>query len=91
MVSGRTTYATFEMAYLVHNEKTKTSAALLNTLAVACIVVGAVTPVAAIGIGGDNRLESWNMDRIYWIVPTWLIVGMVLHWGSRSLLGRLRE
>jgi hypothetical protein len=74
------------MPYLVHNERTKLSATLFNTLAVACIVVGFVTPLVTMAMNGNSELG--NLIKT---VPAWIVVGGVIHFYARSLLGRLRE
>jgi len=76
------------MPYLVQNERIKLSATLFNTLAVACIVVGFVTPLATLAVDGSRGGELGNSIAT---LPGWLIVGGVLHFYARSLLGRLRE
>jgi len=80
------------MAYLLQNERTKLSATLLNTIAAASIVVGGVTPVVALGLGGGSaQLLSPRPDALYLVVPAWIGVGIVLHFLARITLRGLRE
>lgn len=80
-----------EMPYLVQNERIKLSATLFNTLAVASIVVGFITPVATVALDSDEYLWRSIPRNLVATVPGWLVVGGVLHFYARSILGRLRE
>jgi hypothetical protein len=79
------------MPHLVHNEKTKLSATMFNTLAVASIVVGFITPVVTLSMRDRTQLYGAFFDSTLWIMLTWIAVGAVLHWFARSILGRLQE
>jgi len=74
---------------LVHNERTKLTAAWLNALATALIAAGAFAPLAALLYG----LTSTPLDRTYLAVAAVaaLIVGLGAHLVGRAFLGRLRE
>jgi hypothetical protein len=71
----------------VHNERIKYTATFLNTIAVGCVALGALTPIAAmmegVARGTDPRLTLVR-------VGGWIIAGGVLHLCVRWLLGRLR-
>ena len=74
------------MANLVHNERVKYTATFLNTIAIACVVVGVVTPVQQ-AMANPLGVPLWALA----VAGGWLLVGAVLHLGVRRLLGRLRE
>jgi hypothetical protein len=76
--------------HLAFNEKTKLTATWLNTLSVAFLVVGAVTPFAT-SIYEESIAPLW--PRSYFIlVPTaWIAVASPLTLIARGWLGRLRE
>ncbi len=75
--------------HLVHNERTKLRATLFNTIGIAMIVVGGLTPVAG-AIYGDNASVFWA--RYFAIVAfAWIGGGIALHLVGIWLLGRLRE
>ena len=75
------------MPYLIHNERTKLSATLFNTLAVACIVVGFVTPLATIATSDSGG----ELASLITSMPASPVVGGVLHFYARYILGRLQE
>lgn len=79
------------MPHLVANERAKLSATLFNTLAVACIVVGFITPLATMVVSSEDYLWPLAFSSLIKTVPAWLLVGGILHFYARSLLGRLRE
>jgi hypothetical protein len=84
------------MAHLVYNERLTYGATLLNTLAVGCVVVGILTPVA-------SAIESTaELDVVKLIEETvsfgaglksviWLFSALGLHVTVQILLGSLRE
>jgi MFS-type transporter involved in bile tolerance (Atg22 family) len=79
------------MAHLVHNEKVKLTATAFNTSAVACFVVGVLTPVAAT-VARGVPMQRPDMTSIGSPgVVSWLGVGIIPHLLARSMLGRLRE
>lgn len=74
---------------LVHNEKTKLTATWMNTLASGSLLVGVVTPTAAV-IYGPTRLTA----------PAWaaglaglvfILLGLALHLFARGMLEGLKE
>lgn len=72
---------------LIHNERTKYLATLVNTVAAACIVAGVVAPMAALTFGSPGPTASlWTVL----ISVVWLSTGFALHFAVRIILGRLR-
>jgi hypothetical protein len=72
---------------LIHNERIRYLATLLNTVATAIIVVGVVTPVIAhtFGVPGPVGIKFEILESILL-----LFIGGILHYFVRVLLGRLR-
>jgi len=74
---------------LIHNERTKLTATLFNTMATALVAAGLFAPAAAMAYGiSDLRIGSAYVAI--------LIVGCgcgaaTLHWIGRRLLKRLQE
>ena len=75
--------------YLVENERTKLTASWLNALAVALIAAGVFAPAAAL-LYGLSQL-SMSAGSVSGTVMVCLVIGLILHWLARLLLGRLRE
>ena len=77
--------------YLVHNERTKLRATLLNTVGIAMIVIGALTPVAAALYGSAEFARS--LPSYFLIVGPigWILFGLGLHFVADRILGRLQE
>jgi hypothetical protein len=75
--------------FLVHNERTKLTAAWLNTLATALVAAGLFAPVAALVYG----LSQPTLGAAYLVglALGCLVVGIGLHMTGRVLLGKLRE
>ena len=74
---------------LIHNERTKLTAPLFNTLATALVAAGLFAPVAAIVYG----ISDLRIGKVY-IAALFLFCGSggaVLHWIGRATLGSLRE
>ena len=75
--------------FLVENERTKLTAAWLNTLATALIAAGAVAPAAAAFIGiSALPIET---GRVVVLAATCVLAGNGIHLGARRVLGSLRE
>ena len=74
----------------VHNERTKLTATLLNGVAIASVVAGVITPLAALSFGFGST-SSRNTIAALLISFAWLNVGLSLHIVARIVLGRLRE
>lgn len=75
--------------FLVHNERTKLTAAWLNTLATALVAAGSFGPFAAqlYGIGGING----DAGYLGLLAGCGFLGGVALHLGGWLMLGRLRE
>ena len=72
---------------LIHNEKTKLTAACLNTLATTTIAAGGITPLAAIAYGLTiAHRDAWLLALVSVI---WILAGIGLHMVARKVLGRL--
>jgi hypothetical protein len=74
---------------LIHNERTKLTATLFNTMATAFVAAGLFAPVAAIVYG----ISDLRIGNIY-IAGVFIVCGLgtaILHWIGRVHLGRLRE
>jgi hypothetical protein len=74
----------------VLNERAKLTASLLNGVAIASVVAGVVTPLAALTIGlgtisGRHPLAATVLSL------AWLAVAGILHFLARRALGGLRE
>jgi hypothetical protein len=79
------------MAYLVENERYKTSATWCNNASVACFVVGFVTPGVQLSRGLPTSMESGAILGVLLSMMGWFVAAAVLHWMARFALGRLRE
>jgi hypothetical protein len=76
--------------HLAFNEKTKLTATWFNTLSLAFVVVGAVTPFASSGYEGS--LTGFWPGSYFLLFPiAWIAGGIALHLIARRILGRLRE
>jgi hypothetical protein len=75
--------------FLIHNERTKLTAAWLNALAAALIAAGVFAPIVALFYG----VSQMPQDRLRLVLATITCFagGAFLHWLGRALLGRLRE
>ena len=74
---------------LIHNERTKLTATLFNTMATAFVAAGLFAPVAAIVYGiSDLRIGKVYIATLFLVCG---IVGAALHWAGRAMLGSLRE
>lgn len=70
---------------LIHNEQTKLTATLLNSLAVAAIAVGAIAPTVAFIVGTATMSAAAISGGV------WLTIGFILHLMARATLRRLKE
>jgi len=75
---------------LIHNERTKLTATATNGVAIASIVAGFVTPLAALTFGVPGPATRGAILTVI-VALAWLAVGVGLHLLARALLGRLRE
>lgn len=74
----------------VQNERTKLTATMLNGIAIASIVAGVVTPLAALTFGFGSTSSRTPILALLFSLA-WLFVGAGLHLIGRWVLGRLRE
>lgn len=72
---------------LIHNERMKYLATLVNTVASATIVAGVIAPLVAFTYGVPGPAGS-----AFTIVVSlvWLFTGAALHYAVRVILGRLK-
>lgn len=73
---------------VVHNERQKLRAALLNTVAGSSFAVGVLAPIAAAYYSAASTPELWT---IVLRVVMWLLTAVVLHPSADYILGALRE
>ena len=72
----------------VHNEQTKLLATGLNTIAVAFIVIGVVTPITAVSFGVATAPVL--RPATVFFAAVWLCAGIGLHWTARGVLRSIR-
>jgi hypothetical protein len=73
---------------LIHNERRKLWATLLNTLAAASIVTGVFAPVAAVVLGVTAG-PAWTPTFVL-AATIWYLVALALHFCARYVLGGLQ-
>lgn len=75
--------------HLVHNERTKLTAAWLSTLATAVVTAGALAPLIAAIYG----LSTPGIGSVYLVIlaATCFVIGIALHLYARIFLRRLQE
>lgn len=72
----------------VHNERMKLSATFLNTIGSATVVVGGITPLAALAYGmGTITREVWLAVAL---AVCWIAAGVGLHFVGRAILGLMK-
>lgn len=72
---------------LIHNERVKYLATLVNTVAGGTIVAGVIAPLVAFTYGVPGPAGSAFAIAVSVI---WLLTGAALHYAVRIILGRLR-
>lgn len=72
---------------LVHNERTKYLATLVNTVAAATIAAGVIAPLVAFTFGVPGPFSGGFAIAVSVV---WLSTGAALHYAVRIILGRLR-
>ena len=72
--------------HLVHNERVKLRATLFNTVGIALIVVGGLTPIAGAVYSGSDDISLPRLPVLL-VALGWI----ALHLVGISLFGRLRE
>jgi hypothetical protein len=75
---------------LIQNERVKLTATWLNTLAAATIVTGVLAPIAAF-VFGLPASGALSVRTFLFAAVAWLLLGMILHWVARYVLGSLQE
>ncbi|MCE1235459.1 MAG: hypothetical protein LWW93_03785 [Hyphomicrobiales bacterium] len=70
-------------------EQIKLSATFLNGLAIACVTLGALTPMISYFYGLTPVAERVGPFTLTFGVTIWTICGIVLHLSARSLLAAL--
>ena len=75
--------------FLIHNERTKLTAAWLNTLATAIVAAGVFAPASAL-LYGLSELRI-GLSFVVALTLGCLVFGLTLHVGGLVLLRRLRE
>lgn len=75
--------------HLVHNERTKLTAAWFSTLATAVVTAGALAPLVAVIYG----LSRPGIGSVYLIILAiaCFMIGAAIHVHARIFLGRLQE
>jgi hypothetical protein len=75
---------------LIHNETTKLTATLLNTIAAGTVITGFLAPIAAFVFQVPGA--GMTSGRVFAItVGVWLLFAAGLHMLARRVLRRLRE
>ena len=74
------------MSDIVHNERIKLAANLLNIAANGCFVVGIAAPIAGVLSGQLPRLAPVVIGALIWFA-----ILCVLHTSAQYLLGALRD
>lgn len=74
----------------VRNERLKLRATALNSIAVASVVAGFITPLAALTFGLSGMADRWIVVT-FAAMLAWLALGGILHAAGSFVLGGLRE
>jgi len=74
---------------LIHNERTKLTATLFNSLATALVAAGGFAPLAALAWGISPLPVQGPYVAV--LVVVCVVIGVLLHWIGRGILGRLQE
>lgn len=74
----------------VHNERLKLRAAAMNGVAIAAVVAGFITPLAALTFGLSSLSGASSLTTTMASLA-WLIGGVTLHFLAGRVLGGLRE
>lgn len=72
---------------LVHNERTKLTAGLMNTVAAAIFITGLVAPGVALSYDLPSPAKGWTAIGASVL---WTIFGLGIHLLARHVLGRLK-
>jgi hypothetical protein len=72
---------------LIHNERTKLTATLMNTVAAAIFITGVLAPLVAFSydLPGTNKGAAAAVVSLIWI-----FAALGIHLLARALLGRLK-
>ena len=74
---------------LIQNERAKYLATLINTIAAASVIAGVIAPLVAVTYSLPSPMSEGRIAVA--ISVAWLLIGAVLHYAVRLILGRLRE
>ena len=77
------------MSDIVHNERLKLSANVLNGASIACLTVGAIAPLAALVYASGTVTLSLGFYGVAGF--SWLLAAAALHLLARETLGGLQE
>ena len=75
---------------MIHNERVKLLAALLNTMAGSSFTVGVAAPVAAAFFYSAGP-ANLRLPAVVAGATAWLVIASVLHIAAQRVLGGLRE
>ena len=75
---------------LIHNERTKLSATLLNTIAATFVAAGVVAPLVAVYYGFGGPSPGMRPGLLLLGIATWLLTALGLHIAARRVLGSLK-
>jgi hypothetical protein len=76
------------MSYLIENEQTKLLASALDRISTGLIVVGVLSPYAAVMFGTTIAATH---DELLLSTLSWFAAGVVVHIRARWVLQRLQE
>lgn len=72
---------------LIHNERTKLTATLMNNVAAAMFITGGIGPIVALSYGLPGPSGGWSALGITFI---WILCGSAIHYMARLLLRGLK-
>jgi hypothetical protein len=72
---------------LIHNERIKLTAALMNTVASAVFITGVLAPLVAVSYGLPGPIRGFAAALISLI---WILAALGIHLLARALLGKLK-
>ncbi|MCP1239862.1 hypothetical protein NKW44_09160 [Acetobacter lovaniensis] len=77
------------MSNLVHNERVKARAALLNSAAGSCLTLGLLAPIAAAFF--SHNMDTLPVKNIESGFVVWSVVAFMLHKQAIKVLGGLKD
>ncbi|HSI41550.1 MAG TPA: hypothetical protein VLA00_13485 [Xanthobacteraceae bacterium] len=72
---------------LVHNERTKLTATLMNNVAAAMFITGGIGPIVTLSYGLPGPSGGWSALSI---TAIWISSGSAIHYMARRLLKGLK-